>query len=117
MKGKVFLVHWNLSQAEGVARELRSDGWEVDIESKDGARAYQLIKANPPNVVVVYLTHLPSHGRETAHALRSTKATRNLPIVFVDGKDEAVARTREKVADALFTTALELKGVLASFAR
>ena len=108
-KGRAFLIHWNLSEAEEYAQNLRSAGWQVEIEAGDGARAGNAIKVDPPQVVVIYLSRLPSHGRETAHALHSFKVTRNIPIVFVDGKEEAVEKTKVKVPDAIFTTSEELE--------
>lgn len=66
--------------------------------------AYKKVKARPPDVLVVYLTRLPSHGRETAHMLRSVKATRDLPIIFVGGEGEALEKTKAKVPDAIYTT-------------
>ena len=77
--GRLFLIHWNASEAEEHAGRLRSEGWSVDIEAQDGARAAKLVRDDHPDAVVVYLTHLPSHGRETARYLRSTKATRGHP--------------------------------------
>ena len=34
MKGKVFLVHWSVPEAEEMAQPLRKDGWEVGIEAE-----------------------------------------------------------------------------------
>ena len=117
MNGRVFLIHWNASEAEELARPLRASGWEVEIEAEDGARACKAIRGNPPDAVVVYLTRLPSHGRDTADYLRSIKATRDVPIVFLDGKADAVEKTRAKVPDAVYTTSTELDKVLAGFSR
>ena len=64
--------------------------------------------------MVVYLTRLPSHGRETARYLRSIKATRDIPILFVDGGEEAIERTMRAVPDALFTTSDRLQTALAN---
>ncbi|MBI2304533.1 MAG: hypothetical protein HYU86_07285 [Chloroflexi bacterium] len=117
MKGKLFLIHWSASEAAEFAIPLRARGWQVEVEAEDGARAGKRIKENPPHVVVIYLTRLPSHGRETARYLRSLKATRHLPIVFVDGKEEAVARVRADVPDAVFTVTEELETVISKFAK
>ena len=116
-KGRAFLIHWNPSEAEAHAQILREAGWQVEIEAEDGARAGNAIKADPPQVVVIYLSRLPSHGRETAHYLRSIKATRSIPIVFVDGKEEALEKTRAKVPDAIYTTSEKLNSVLQKFTR
>ncbi len=113
MAGKLFLIHWSSAEAEELAQPFRAEGWDVEIEAEDGARAGKRISRDAPGVVVIYLTRLPSHGRETAHYLRSTKATRDVPVFFVDGKGEALEKTRAKVPDAMFTTSDKLKGVLA----
>ena len=113
MKGRLFLIHWNTAEAEHLAVPLRGDGWDVEIESSDGASAGKAILASPPVAAVIYLTRLPSHGRETAGYLRSLKATRSLPIIFVDGKEEAIEKTRAKVPDAIYTSSAELSKVLA----
>jgi len=115
VKVKAFLIHWNTSEAEAHAQSLRESGWQVEIEAEDGARAGIAIKADPPHVVVIYLSRLPSHGRETAHYLRSTKATCSIPIVFVDGKEEAVEKTRAKIPDAIYTSSEELDRLLQQF--
>ena len=112
MNGRLFLFHWNEAEVEAHAARLRSWGWQVDMEAQDGARGGSAVKANPPDAVVVYLTRLPSHGRETAHALRSMKATRQLPIIFVDGSGEALEKTKVKVPDATYAASTELRQVL-----
>lgn len=112
MKGKVFLVHWREAEAEVLAREIRNMGWTVDIESNDGARVGRRLREHPADVVVIYLTRLPSHGRETGHALRAIKATKNIPLVYVDGNEEAVERTKTVVPDAIYTTTEQLDRTL-----
>jgi DNA-binding response OmpR family regulator len=111
-RGRLFLIHWNESEAEALAEPLRSSGWEVEVESRDGVRAWNSIKTNPPRAVVIYLTRLPSHGRETAQALKSFKATRATPIIFIDGKDEALEKAKAKVPDALFINTSDLETIL-----
>lgn len=66
---------------------------------------------------MVDLSREPSHGRETAAALRQGEVTRALPIVFVNGTDEAIEKARTTVPDALFTTSAELGSVLARFSK
>ncbi len=112
MKGRIFLIHWNAVEAEEHARALRARGWGVEIETEDGARAGRRILADLPDAVVVCLTRLPSHGRETAEALRSYKAGRYLPIIFVGGEEKAAAKARSRVPDAVFATWGELMRVL-----
>lgn len=117
MKGNLLLVQWDKSAAKMKAEQLRAAGWAVEIESEDGAQAYKLIRANPPDVVIIDLTRLPSHGRVTAEALPGVKATRDLPIIFVDGKPEDVEKTRAKVSGAVFVTSVQLVDKLSKLAK
>lgn len=106
------MVHWDAAEAETYAAELRSKGWEVEIEAEDGARAYKRITASRPGAVVISLSRLPSHGRELGRSLQDLKANRELPLVFVDGAGEMVERVRSAVPDAVFTAGTELGNVL-----
>jgi len=115
MNGKLFLIHWKAAEAEALAAPLRADGWQVELEAEDGARAGKLIRESPPDVIVIYLTRLPSHGRATASYLRSAKATRHLPIIFVDGTEEVIARVKTSVPDALYVTSSALPETLQHF--
>ena len=117
MKGRLFLVHWNATEAEEQASKIRSDGWNVEVEAEDGARAGKLIRENSPDAAVLNLTRLSSHGCETAIYLRSVKATRDVPIIFVDGREEVVEKTRAKIPDAVYTTSAELADALAKLSK
>lgn len=112
MKGKLFLLHWHNEEAEELAALLRRSGWAVDIETEDGAQALKRIRENPPDAVLIYLSRLPSHGRETARALRSTKVTGQLPIIFVNGVKDKVKQVQAVVPDAIYTTSAMLEAVL-----
>jgi CheY-like chemotaxis protein len=112
LTGRIFLIHWNLPEAEEYARKLRLGGWMVDVETEDGGRAFKNIKITQPQAVVICLTRLPSHGRETGNALKSTSATHDIPIIFVDGNSEVVEKTRQKVPEAIYTNREELVKIL-----
>ena len=112
MKGRIFLIHWNPLEAQRYAFDLRSEGWDVEVESVDGARAGRKILTNTPDAVVIYLSRLPSHGCITAKGVRSYKGGRHIPIIFVDGKSEAVKKAQSNVPDGLFIRRGELKKIL-----
>lgn len=116
MKGSLFYIHWNGPEAQSRIAPLLQAGWEVAVETEDGARAAPRIAEDVPDIVVISLARLPSHGRHTAAHLRDRRATRDIPIVFVDGAPEKVTLAREAVPDALFTTSEKLIGVLEGFA-
>jgi CheY-like chemotaxis protein len=106
------LVHWNEDEGLERQQQLEALGFEVVFEFGDGLFVSRQIKAGPPDAVVIDLSRIPSHGREVAHSLRTTKATRQLPIVFVDGEAEKVEKTRQFIPDATFTTWGRIKTAL-----
>ena len=116
-KGRLFYIHWNPSEAEAQASLFRDDGWDVRVEVKDRDRASRRILGDPPDVVVISLTRLPSDGREVAAYIRSRKGGGEVPIVFVDGAEDAVEKAAVKVPAAVYTTGPELQMILSGFAK
>ncbi len=108
----VRLIHWN--EDEGLERQQQLEALGVDaaFDFGDGVFVLRQIRSGPPDAVVIDLSRMPSHGREVAHALRSAKATRHLPIVFVDGEPEKVKKTKLLLPDATFTTWGRIKTAL-----
>lgn len=57
-----------------------------------------------PDAFVIDLACAPSHGRELAGWLRRQKATRSVPMVFIEGDPDKTNRVRAFLPDATFTT-------------
>jgi hypothetical protein len=110
-KPSLRLIHWHDAEAEELAAPLRAAGWAVTLGLPTKLSE---LKEKPPAAVVVSLRRLPSHGREAADAVWSTKWGRAIPIVFCDGAAEKVGPLRAKFPAATFTTFAELPGVLAA---
>jgi CheY-like chemotaxis protein len=108
----VRLVHWNEDEGLERQQQLEALGFEAHFDFGDGLFVARQIKAGPPDAVVIDLSRVPSHGREVAHSIRSVKATRHVPIVFVDGEPEKVLRTRQLLPDAIYTTWGRIKTAL-----
>jgi CheY-like chemotaxis protein len=108
-KGRIFLFHWNAEEAAYHAEQLREWGWRVEVEAEDGARGSKALIADPPNVILIYHTRLPSHGRATADYLAQHKATQDIPIVFVGGDYDALQKTRAKLPGAIYVSENMLK--------
>jgi DNA-binding response OmpR family regulator len=99
----VRLIHWNAAEAEERADEIRTAGYDVVCEPLDQA-GLRALRENPPSAVVVDLSRVPSQGRDVALGIRKYKATRHVPLVFVEGDPEKVSRIKELLPDAVYTT-------------
>jgi CheY-like chemotaxis protein len=100
---RVILIHWNAAEMQERAARLRRAGYRVDTYAKQGGLGLRTIGKNPPDAFVIDLTRLPSHGRAVGSFLRQQKGTRFIPIVFVEGDPEKVARVRKELPDAVYT--------------
>lgn len=56
MKGHLYLVHWNAIEAEQRSSALRADGWDVSTEPEDPGRAYEFVKREQPDLLVIDLS-------------------------------------------------------------
>ncbi|MHC4515486.1 MAG: PleD family two-component system response regulator [Planctomycetota bacterium] len=110
---RVLLIHWNADEAKERLQRLRSAGHTATAYSQQGGGGLQKFRDKPPAAVVIDLSRLPSHGRAVATWLRQQKATRQVPIVFVDGDREKVARTRKALPDAVYASWRGIRGALA----
>jgi len=97
---RIRVFHWKAEEAEGFIEALRASGHQVAYDEKIRPGLFAKIRASPPDAFVIALTRLPSHGRDVAVFLRGSKATRHLPIVFVDGAPEKGDGIRRLIPDA-----------------
>jgi hypothetical protein len=104
MKQRVRLIHWNADESGERAEILRAAGYEVSYKIQAGPEFLRDLRAKPPTAVVIDLSRLPSHGRDVALGIRGSKVMRHVPLVFVGGEPEKVARVKSLLPDATFTT-------------
>jgi hypothetical protein len=102
----IFFVHWNSSEAEQRAAVLRDAGHRVRIHSD--TKSTPSLKDPLPEVLVISLDRLPSHGRAIAEWLWEAKSRRQIPIIFAGGAPDKVAVTRQKFPAAVFCSIDEL---------
>jgi CheY-like chemotaxis protein len=106
---RILLVHWNEKEARERSLKLKALGHRTAVLSDTEKRNFESIRESPPDLFLIDLTRLPSHGREVAGYLRRLKATRHVPILFVDGDADRVSRTRSLIPDADFAKWGDLK--------
>lgn len=74
--------------------------------------AWREFRANPPEAVLIDLSRAPSLGRDLALAIRKSRATRNIPLVFVEGGPDRVAGIKKLLPDAVYTTWSKVRSAL-----
>ena len=99
---RIRLIHWNAAEAAERAARLPTAKFHVDHAQLDPAGLRDL-RANPPDALLIDLGRLPSHGRDVGVAMRQTRATRSIPLVFVEGDSAKVERVRQLLPDAVYT--------------
>ena len=110
---RILLVHWNRDEARERATRLRRAGHTVVIHADQGGGGeLRKVRNKPPDALVIDLARLPSHGRAVGVFMRQQKATRQVPLVFVDGEPEKVARIRQELPDAIYTDWRRLRGAI-----
>lgn len=109
---RVRLIHWKAREAAGLLDALRAAGHDVEYDEQVDSEGFRGIRRHPPNVFVIDLSRLPSHGREVATGLRGLKATRHIPIVFLGGAPEKVEAIRKLLPDAVYAPAERLRSAL-----
>lgn len=107
----VRLIHWNEEESADRLEKLRAAGYSARGGPLENSSMKEF-REDPPLVVVIDLSRLPSHGREVANSLRQGKATRHIPIVFVGGEEDKVAHVRELLPDATYATWRGIKSAL-----
>ena len=101
---RVLVIHWNAPEAAERAERLRHAGFDADSYAGPGGAAFRALAANPPDAIVIDLSRIPSQGGAAGIALRQRKATRLIPLLFIEGDPEKTAAVRVMLPDAIYTT-------------
>jgi hypothetical protein len=101
----ILLIHWSEAEAEDRVQRLRNAGFSPLILTSvpDGPTGLRRLLEKPIDAIVIDLSRRPSLGRDIGLALRSRKTSRYIPIVFVDGEPDKLARVKTVLPDAVFT--------------
>lgn len=112
----VRLIHWHDAEREERAERVRDAGFECDA-SAFGPRYGEEVRKEPPDIYLIDLSRLPSHGREAGVYLRGSQFQGHVPVVFVDGLPEKVDRVREELPDAIYCRWRQVKRALQQASR
>ncbi len=108
------LIHWNAAEAAPYLTVLKEAGHRVEYSPEFSPQLMREWRSAPPDAFIIDLSRRASHGREIAIALRQSKATRGIPLLFCEGEEEKVAKTRALLPDAAFCKFSRLKSALRS---
>ncbi len=111
----LFLLHWDVDEAEAWADELRELGWVVEVGAEAASQAYRDIRADIPDVVVVDLETKTDWGFQAAEAVRRARWGHEVPFIFIGGNDDdALLSLREFFPEASYIERDELPAALAA---
>lgn len=108
---RLWLVHWNAAEGKTRADTLRAAGYGVTFLPID-ANTLRRLKSDAPAAVVIDLSRAPGQGRDIGLSIRHARATRYVPIVFVDGDAAAVSRVKQHLPDASYATWRTIRGAV-----
>lgn len=91
---RIVYIHWHESELLDRIRPLVGEGHEVVPHWSQGTPAP--IREPYPDVLVVSLDRLPSHGRSCAEWFWEAKKRRSIPLVFEGGPAGKVEAIRAK---------------------
>jgi Protein of unknown function (DUF3052) len=108
------LLSWHDDIATKAA-SLKRPGLRIDATplKRTSGVVGELAHLNPA-ALILDLDRLPSHSREIALALRSSKSARHIPILFAGGLPEKMDRICSENPDAVYTTWPEAPEALAT---
>lgn len=101
-KKRIRLIHWKEVKAAERIAVLEDAGYAVDYCAVTPAMLKQL-RSEPPDAFVIDLTRAPSQGRDIGVMLCKFSETRSVPLVFVGGEAEKVARVKKLLPDAVYS--------------
>ena len=103
---KKLLIHfisWDKVSIDSRISALKADRFDVIFGVPQDRNFFQSIEEKSPAAVLIDLTRSPSQGRDIAVTLRTRKATRAIPIVFIKGVT-GMDSIRQLLPDAIFSS-------------
>lgn len=105
-----FLVHWVDDAVQDKEYQMDDLEWHIaGTASRDEDEAIERIRTAHPDAVFIWLSRAPGLGIRTALRIKREAWEEDLPIVFVDGDENARNRARHLFPVARFTTAYDLE--------
>lgn len=114
MSKRILYFHWHNEETTANVSKIKLKGYVVELGVLNSQVDFKTIRNNPPDIFLIDLTRIPSHGKEVAVGFRSYKSTKQIPIIFIDGVKDKVAKIQDILPDAIFTSWVNLKSAIKS---
>ncbi|MEO8593120.1 MAG: hypothetical protein ABI759_07355 [Candidatus Solibacter sp.] len=109
---RVLVIHREPEEGVALASRLRSLGFDATAYLSVGPSGFRSIRQDPPQVILIDLTRLPSYGKTMGVLLRHSKSLRTIPLVFIEGDPAKAAQVRGMLPDAGFTVWAKMPAVI-----
>lgn len=109
---RILAIRVNRDECGDPLERLGREGHRIDVLETLDADALRRIRNDPPDVFLLDLSRSPALARDAAAWLRSRKATRNVPLVFVGGAERTVEQVKSIFPDATYTGGSRVRGAL-----
>ncbi|MFZ5554631.1 MAG: hypothetical protein ACOZCO_16035 [Bacteroidota bacterium] len=106
----LFYLHWNEAELKEKIKPLKKAG--ITVHSHWSQESTPKWGDELPEIFVISLDRLPSHGRQYAQWLWEAKKRQHIPLIFVGGQKEKVEDTRKKFPKALYCSEENLTGII-----
>lgn len=107
---KIFYLHFNEAELKERVRVIANKDYQV--LSHCGSFETSRLRENLPDVMIVSLDRLPSHGRQYVQWLWEAKKRQHIRVIFVDGLAAKVDETKLRFQGALYCRSQDLPGLL-----
>ena len=107
---KILFIHFSEAELKEKIQPLKKAGYKVEYHFSTETTAN--FKDNLPDVLVICLDRLPSHGRRYAEWLWEAKKRQHIPVIFCGGTPEKVLTTKEKFPKATYCSNEKLLAAL-----
>ncbi|MCW5946021.1 MAG: response regulator transcription factor [Fimbriimonadales bacterium] len=109
----VYIVHWDQSEIESLAIPLTREGHSV--RTQWNPNVFDRWVNYRPDLVIISLERLPSHGRSVAEWIWESESRRSIPIIFVGGAPDKVNVAKKKFPNAVFVPIEKLPAMIGQF--
>ena len=106
----IFFIHFHEAEAKEKIKPLKESGYKVDYHFSTETTAN--LRDNLPDVLIISLDRLPSHGKAYAEWLWEAEKRQHIPIIFCGGKPEKVITVKEKLPNAIYCSNEKLLATL-----